>query len=63
MCTELSVIKGLSHIHAPELVKVCTDHDLIDRWQKDLETLRSLQLCIGFAQTDKVWHCNDIMMM
>jgi len=31
------------------LVKLCPDRGLVENWEKNQETMRNLQLCIGFG--------------
>ena len=56
------------HHMSSGLIQLCPERDLVHTWEKDRDTMNSLQLCIGFAHrvqvtiaTLKIWHRDDVI--
>ena len=45
----LPFLLSLLPLLSPALVKLCPDRGLVENWEKNQETMRNLQLCIGFG--------------
>ena len=53
-------------IYFSGLMQLCPERDLVYKWEKDRDTMNSLQLCIGFGRGVQVTiptieRCHDIL--